>query len=97
MNWIYEHNDDNTARFILGTVGNKPLVCFGINPSTATPDCLDNTLEFVERIALNNDFDSWIMLNVYPHRATDSDDLHDEINEEFHKLNTMHIGCAWKI
>lgn len=55
------------------------------------PECLDNTLKSIERIALNNSFDSWIMLNVYPQRATNPDDLHREMNSELHKLNTMHI------
>lgn len=54
MNWLYENSRDNTSRFILGTVGKNPLVCFGINPSTAVPQCLDNTLKSVERIALAN-------------------------------------------
>jgi hypothetical protein len=91
MSWIYEKTLDNTSRFVLGTQGIKPLVCFGINPSTATPECLDNTLKSVERIALHNNFDSWIILNVYPQRATNPDDLHSEMNHELHELNIMHI------
>ena len=39
-------------RYILGTAGKKPLITIGINPSTAEPDNLDNTLKSVERIAL---------------------------------------------
>lgn len=91
VSWIYENTSDNTSRFVLGTQGIKPLICFGINPSTATPECLDNTLKSVERIALNNNFDSWIMLNVYPQRATNPNNLHSAMNNELHKLNTMHI------
>lgn len=41
--WLYEHNDDNSARYVLGTVGENPLVCFGVNPSTAEPNALDAT------------------------------------------------------
>lgn len=91
MSWLYENTDDNTSRFVLGTVGKKPLVCFGINPSTATPNCLDNTLKSVERIALNNGFDSWIMLNVYPQRTTDPNNLHNQLDDHLHKLNLIHI------
>jgi hypothetical protein len=43
--WVYEHAADGTARFVLGTVGADPLVCFGINPSTATPGAPENTVE----------------------------------------------------
>ena len=27
--------DDDTARFMLGEVGENPIICFGINPSIA--------------------------------------------------------------
>ena len=50
MNWIYEHDVNNTARFTLGEyqyISDKTLICFGINPSTATPNNLDNTLKKV--------------------------------------------------
>jgi len=96
MRWLYENTQDNSSRFILGTVGKKPLVCFGVNPSTATPEALDNTLKSVERIALNNGFDSWIMLNVYPQRATDPNQLHNELDNELHTLNLMHIENVLK-
>lgn len=91
MNWLYENSKDNNCRFILGTVGEKPLVCIGINPSTAVPQCLDNTLKSVERISLSNGFDSWIMLNIYPQRATDPNSLDRVLNEDIHKLNIVHI------
>ena len=52
-----------------------PLVCIGINPSTAQPGALDPTLKSVERLANANGFDSWIMFNVYPQRATDPNDM----------------------
>lgn len=34
--WLYRPNVDNSARFVLGTVGDNPLVCFGVNPSTTS-------------------------------------------------------------
>ena len=60
---------------MLGRVGRHPLVCIGINPSTAQPGALDPTLKSVERLAAANGFDSWIMFNVYPQRATDPNDM----------------------
>ena len=50
-----------STRYILGTRGEKPLICVGINPSTARPGALDPTLKSVERIARNSGFDSFIM------------------------------------
>jgi hypothetical protein len=74
-------------RYILGTRGTKPLICIGINPSTAAPDDLDNTLKSVERIALHNGYDSFIMFNVYAQRATDPDDMERECNAMLHEEN----------
>ena len=74
-------------RYILGTRGRDPLICIGINPSTAAPDDLDNTLKSVARIAAGNGFDSWIMFNVYAQRATRPDDMDRELNARLHEAN----------
>lgn len=73
--WYYEPPVYLPHRFILGTVGEKPLACIGINPSTARPGALDNTLKSVQRLALVNGFDSFLMFNVSPQRATDPNDM----------------------
>ena len=85
--WIYAPNFYSEYRYILGTRGKNPLICIGINPSTARPDDLDNTLKSVERIALGNGFDSFIMFNVYAQRATSPDDMEKEYNPLLHKEN----------
>ena len=69
--WLYVPPFYDEYRYILGTRGSNPLICIGINPSTARPGALDPTLKSVERIAANNGYDSFIMFNVYPQRATD--------------------------
>ena len=63
------------------------MICIGINPSTAEPDNLDNTLKSVERIALGNGFDSFIMFNVYAQRATNPDAMERTCNLILHKEN----------
>lgn len=85
--WLYKNDPENSVRYMLGKVGKKTLVCFGINPSTAEPDDLDETLESVQRITQNNGFDSWVMFNVYPKRDTYFDNLHDICNDVAHKEN----------
>ena len=85
--WIYAPNFYSEYRYILGTRGKNPLICIGINPSTADPDNLDNTLKSVERIALGNGFDSFIMFNVYAQRATSPDDMEKECNLTLHREN----------
>ena len=85
--WLYAPNFYSEYRYILGTRGSNPLICIGINPSTAEPDHLDNTLKSVERIALGNGFDSFIMFNVYAQRATRPDDMERTCNAQLHREN----------
>ncbi len=85
--WLYAPNFYSEYRYILGTRGKKPLICIGINPSTAKPGDLDNTLKSVERIALGNGYDSFLMFNVYAQRATDPDTMERTCNSMLHAEN----------
>ena len=90
--WIYINNQENSIRYALGTKGLKTLFCFGINPSTATPDKLDPTLKKVEKIAMHNGYDSFIMFNVYPKRDTVFENLEKCIDNNVHIKNIEHIN-----
>ena len=85
--WLYAPNFYSEYRYILGTRGKNPLICVGINPSTAKPDDLDNTLTSVLRIAAGNGFDSFLMFNVYAQRATRPDDMERQCNLRLHEEN----------
>ena len=85
--WLYVPDHYSEYRYLLGTRGSHPLICIGINPSTAVPDRLDNTLKSAERIALHNGYDSFVMFNVYAQRATDPDDMERELNPVLHREN----------
>lgn len=85
--WLYAPSFYSEYRYILGTRGKNPLICIGINPSTAKPDDLDNTLKSVERIAHGNGFDSFLMFNVYAQRATSPDDMEKQCNALLHREN----------
>ena len=90
--WLYAPNFYSEYRYILGTRGKTPLICVGINPSTAKPDDLDNTLKSVQRIAAGNGFDSFLMFNVYAQRATRPDDMERQCNLRLHEENMK----AWR-
>ena len=90
--WLYAPNFYSEYRYILGTRGKNPLICVGINPSTAKPDALDNTLKSVQRIADGNGFDSFLMFNVYAQRATRPDDMERQCNLRLHEENMK----AWR-
>ena len=85
--WLYVPDFYSEYRYILGTRGDHPLIAVGINPSTAAPDDLDNTLKSVERIALSNGYDSFLMFNVYAQRATDPDAMERAFNPVLHREN----------
>ena len=85
--WLYAPNFYSEYRYILGTRGQKPLICIGVNPSTARPDALDNTLKSVERIAMGNGYDSFLMFNVYAQRATDPNAMEKTLNPLLHREN----------
>ena len=85
--WLYIPDRYSEYRYVLGTRGDRPLICVGVNPSTARPDALDNTLKSAERIALRNGYDSFLMFNVYAQRATIPDDMDRELNPLLHQEN----------
>lgn len=95
--WIYAPSFYSEYRYILGTRGKNPLICIGINPSTAKPEDLDNTLKSVERIALGNGFDSFIMFNVYAQRATDPNAMERSCNMTLHRENMKAFAYALSI
>jgi len=68
---IYSNAQNDTWRYSLGKSGRRKLITIGLNPSTATQEKSDTTVAKVEMVAKQNGFDGFIMLNLYPVRATD--------------------------
>lgn len=85
--WLYVPDFYSEYRYLLGVRGKNPLICIGVNPSTAAPDTLDNTLKSVQRIAAGNGYDGWVMCNVYAQRATRPEDMDRALNEALHREN----------
>ena len=85
--WIYVPPYYDEYRYVLGTRGDRPLICVGLNPSTAAPGALDNTLKSVQRVALHNGFDSFLMMNLYAQRATRPGDMDREVSDFLHREN----------
>jgi len=103
------YDGSKKERYSLGIKGKNPLFCIGINPNTASPNNYDNTIKKLISIVEKNkiNYDSWVMLNIYPQRATDPNNLDIEIN--FNKRihlknikimnryikNDSNILCSW--
>lgn len=85
--WLYVPPSYQEYRYILGTLGKNPVICVGLNPSTAKPDALDNTLKSVERVAKHNGYDSFLMMNLYAQRATRPNDMDQERCAFLHREN----------
>ena len=72
---IYNSDQNDQWRYTLGRSGARPLLVIGLNPSTATQEKLDPTVTRVEKVAQQCGFDGFVMLNLYPVRATKPQDL----------------------
>ncbi|RYH61130.1 MAG: DUF1643 domain-containing protein [Alcaligenaceae bacterium] len=68
---IYHSDHGDQWRYTLGRSGRRPLLTIGLNPSTATQERLDPTVTRVEKVATLAGYDGFVMLNLYPVRATD--------------------------
>lgn len=88
---IYKNNMDNSCRFLLWKTWNNPLFVLWLNPSTADENKPDQTIRRVMWYAQRNGFDGFIMLNLYPQRATNPDDLDLNLNEIIHNENMGYI------
>jgi len=89
--------DDDTARFMLGEVGENPIICLGINPSTANDEKDDPTISKIRKIASENNCDGWIMLNLYPQRATNPNDMHIKAADDLTVKNYEVIRSVFNI
>lgn len=87
---------DEKERYLLGVYGRKTIIFFGVNPSTATDDVDDATVRSIKKIALENDCDGWLMLNLYPQRDKNPDMLHEVVNEELVNKNTEIIKSVFE-
>lgn len=88
---------DDTERFILGESGANPIICFGINPSTANDIKYDPTILKIRKIASENNCDSWVMLNLYPQRATNPNDMHKKADNDLKIKNYEVIRSVFNI
>lgn len=63
--------DKENYRYVLQQDGKKTLVVLGVNPSTASDERTDPTIDAVLRIVRDNKgYDSFAMINLYPKRSS---------------------------
>lgn len=74
--------EERTHRFVLGntsraSVADPPLIAICMNPSKADHSEADKTMNRLIQASLDNAHPGWVMLNLYPERATDASKLLD--------------------
>lgn len=89
---IYSNARNDEWRFTLGKCGTRKLFVIGLNPSTATQEKADTTVAKAERVAERNGYDGFVMLNLYPVRATNYQDLPQEADSEAYSMNLERIA-----
>jgi len=91
---IYLSAGADRWRFTLGKSGRRKLLTIGLNPSTATRERSDPTASRVEQVAKRNGFDGFVMLNLYPVRATDFRELPHEADSSAFAANLEHVEAV---
>lgn len=102
--WIYFGNE--YERYFLGKPMSKNILILGINPSSAVPNKLDQTMKKVCKI-LDNNFNGygWIMMNIFPQVTAKSKELQNisgfmqenikMINFICQKFDIEKVWCMW--
>lgn len=83
--WLYI--GDDKVRYALGEPGSYNLVVVGLNPSTATPEKLDPTIKTIRKIVEKENLNGWIMINLYPMRTPNPNELPFTMDEKIAKKN----------
>ena len=79
------------TRYSLIKEGEKMLIVVGFNPSTADDKIIDPTMRFVLGIAKFNGYNGFAMVNLYPLRSTNPENLPIEVDDNIVKENFSHI------
>jgi len=93
---VYKADDKRNARYALGNSGEKTLLCFGINPSTANRNEADQTMKWLIDFSRENGYDSCIMMNPYPLRTSCPDTLPANSDEAILCQNFIEIEKIFK-
>ena len=86
---------DPQKRFVIGIPGRRNLLCIGLNPNTADFHRLDGTSRNFMRIAKDNDYDGWLLVNLYPARNPKAGNLSQGSDDLLFRENLEQIeACA---
>jgi hypothetical protein len=88
------YDGDDNIRFAPGKSGANPLFIVGINPSTADDLKSDPTIRKVQEMAAAwGEFDGFVMLNLYPQRASKPRKLTSPFDIRLKELNVEQVAA----
>lgn len=88
---VYQTSSDNKARFVIGSSGRRPIHVIALNPSTADRYKSDTTITKIKNFSRKNNYNGFMVYNLYPQRSTSPDNLHKRINGAMSTYNCRFI------
>jgi hypothetical protein len=94
--------NDLRIRFVLGEKGKNTILVICLNPSTANSQKHDGTTDNIEKIALVNGYDGWVLFNLSPERTPHPKDLamrpnKKELDQNRDTLEALVLNKEWGI
>lgn len=87
-------NKCSDLRYILGEPGSHNLLFVGLNPNTADEIKLDPTSRNVKRVAEDNGYDGWLLVNLCPIRCGNPANLPAKLERGLAASNLMEIKAV---
>ena len=91
---IYEYDESGDYRFALGKLGERNLICVGLNPSRGKLSDYDHTMKRVRKWANMYGYDGHVMVNLYPQRATKPSCM-DDLAHLNKSMAHFDVWAAW--
>ncbi|RXJ51092.1 DUF1643 domain-containing protein [Gelidibacter gilvus] len=91
--FLCDAENDQRNRFVLAKKGKKNLLVICLNPNTANEYEHDETSLTVEKIAIANGYDGWVLINLTPERTNDEEFLSSYFSEKLLDDNLCLIGA----
>jgi len=98
---IHDEPEEDEHRFVIGHSGNSRLVFLGRCPSFGNSNRTDPTMNYIKRTAVGSNYDSHLLLNIYPQRIQSLGDFDQGLHRQNieiiikHINDGSHVWAAW--
>ncbi|MBB3182287.1 DUF1643 domain-containing protein [Variovorax sp. Sphag1AA] len=88
---VYHSDKNDTWRYALGKAGRRTLIAFGHMPPLAAGEHADPDLAAVQEAAQASGYDGFILVNLYPVRAAEVNELPEQVDRVAFENNLDNI------